>query len=122
MSLDIGLFVEIDTGSVEGVQDHFVWEYNITHNLRPMAEACGLGLPLWNPNFLDGAFNYKECFASDLIEPIKEGLKELKSNPIKYKQFNAPNGWGKYENLVNFASEFLKACKTHPKTKVWISK
>jgi hypothetical protein len=36
-----------------------------------------------------------------LIEPLKEGLHRLKSNPNKYKEFNPDNGWGDYEGWLN---------------------
>jgi predicted nucleic acid-binding Zn-ribbon protein len=38
----------------------------------------------------------------DKIEPLEKGIKELESNPDKYKAYNPPDGWGSYEDFVRF--------------------
>lgn len=38
--------------------------------------------------------------ASELIEILENGVKDLKERPEYFKQFNASNGWGMYENGI----------------------
>ena len=90
------------------VQEVELTSHNITHNLAQMAEECGLYYPLWRP---------EEIFitkASELLPLVEEGLAKLKADPEKYKEYNAPNGWGTYDNFVRFVEEVLQSCKEHP--------
>jgi hypothetical protein len=68
-----------------------VFEYNITHNLTPMADAAGVYEALWRPDER-GWTTAKE------ITPILEsGLLKLKADPRRYKKLNPDNGWGSYD-------------------------
>lgn len=85
-----------------------VFESGITHNLSEMADKAGIYRHLWRPEEL----NIKK--AVQLIDPLEGGLALLKANPTYYRQFNAKNGWGTYENLVKLIEEYLKACRDYP--------
>jgi len=113
MSLDITLYVKVDTG---GDQPHFVdlWEGNITHNLGKMADAAGIYYAMWRPEEIGIEY------AGDMIEHLEGGLDELKRQPEFYKEFDSPNGWGRYENFVPFIVKYLAACKEHPKAKIHV--
>ena len=81
---------------------------NITHNLCRMAEAAGIYKALWRP---------EECGiekASQLIEPLRNGLAFLTSHPHVCKKHSPENGWGTYEGWVNFVRSYLDACEQHP--------
>ena len=112
-----------------------VFDYNITHNLTGMANACGLYEPLWRPHLLKSNWiateNYDEEYkfetdnpseAWEIITKLKEGIEELKSNPEKYKKYNPDNGWGNYEGLLKFAEEYLKACENYPNAIIGVSR
>ena len=102
MSLDVSLIYKKE-----------VFDYNITHNLNTMAmKVVVLNHTLYEYLWRPGELKLEK--ANQLIEPLKIGLLELKNNPEKYKQFNPPNGWGKYENLVEFVQEYLKHCILFP--------
>lgn len=109
MSLDFWLEVEVDTGASE-LHRIELYSANITHNLRPMAEEVGIYKCLWHPYDL-----YENPTAGMLVPHLESGLLKLKSHPKYYKQFNASNGWGTYENFVIFVEGVLNACKEHPK-------
>lgn len=52
MSLDVYLYVEVDTGGEELTRlDLFEW--NITHNLGKMANEAGIYQHMWGPEELD---------------------------------------------------------------------
>lgn len=85
-----------------------VFEYNITHNLNSMAQAVGIYESLWRPEEIG------ITKARQLIEPLRQGLHELKLNPDLYKQFNPDNGWGSYDGLVKFVEAYLNACYEYP--------
>jgi len=103
MSLDVYL---------TAVRPTEVYSRNITHNLNKMAMEAGIYQALWRPEEIG------ITRAEQLIEPLSVGLEKLKSDPEHYRTFNAPNGWGKYEHLVNFVESYLEACKTDPDAEV----
>lgn len=81
---------------------------NITHNLGQMAYEAGFYEQLWHPERTD------VVTASQLGLHIEKGIKELESNPEKYKQFSAANGWGTYEQFIPWLKELLQACREYP--------
>jgi hypothetical protein len=85
---------------------------NITHNLNKMAEAAGIYQCLWRPEEVG------ITEAHQLIPLLEKGLADLKARPEYFEKFNAPNGWGKYENFVPWVEEYLNACREHPDAKV----
>ena len=93
-----------------------VYGANITHNLNRMAMACGIYEVLWRPEEI----NITE--ASQLIEPLSEGLRKLKGNPDYYKTFDSPNGWGLYIHFVPFVENYLNACIEYPEAKISVSR
>lgn len=102
MSLDITLKDPTAT------YDATLYETNITNNLVTMADRAGLYDAIWRPDSI-GAKTAKE-----IIEPVNKGLKALIDKPDYFKQFNAPNGWGKYRTFVPFVSQYLEALKKYP--------
>lgn len=85
-----------------------VYNDNITHNLVPMAAKAGLYYALWRPEEIGIET------ASDLIPSLEAGLKYLKDHPDEARQYNSPNGFGKYEDLVSFVEGYLEACRERP--------
>lgn len=106
MSLDFSLYA---------VRETEVFDGNITHNLTKMADACGLYDVLWRPE--------KSGFktAGEIIATLETGLNELQANPDKFRQFNAPNGWGVYEDFVQFVRSVLEACRENPDARIEVS-
>jgi hypothetical protein len=80
-----------------------------------MANEAGIYKHLWEPEEND------YTLASQLIEPLENALTLLKSDPNHFKEYNAPNGWGVYEDFVNFVENYLNACKQYPNAtiEVW---
>ena len=107
MSLDVYL---------RAVRETRVYDANITHNLGKMANAAGIYKHLWRPEELG------ITKAAELIEPLREGLARLKADPEEYEQYNASNGWGKYEHFVEFVEEYLAACDANPDATVEVSR
>lgn len=93
-------------------EDAYVYMDGITHNLTRMADEAGIYQFLWRPSEV-GVEK-----ASQLIEPLDRGLKLLQSDPERFKQFNAKNGWGTYEHFVEFVSAYRNACMQHPDANV----
>ena len=92
--------------------DTEVYAANITHNLGRMAKEAGVYQHLWRPDEID------IIKARDLIEPLKDGLAVLQSDPERFKAFNPSNGWGDYEGLVRFVGGYLTACCWFPEADV----
>lgn len=120
MSLCISLFFNVDTGN--GTEWFGVYNANITHNLTEMAsevKCCGpLSLYewIWRPE------ENRITRAGQLITPLSEGLLELKKNRSKYSKYNPENGWGDYDNLVQFVQHYSDACIKYPKAEIGVCK
>ena len=93
-----------------------VFSSNITHNLNKMAEAAGIYQHLWRPDEIG------VTKAVQLIDPLTEELRLLEADPAKFRLFNAENGWGKYENLVEFVREYRDACAADPDANIGVSR
>ena len=93
-----------------------LYEANITHNLTRMASEAGLYFALWGPE------ERGWTKARDLIEPMTAGLRTLESDESRFRVFDAPNGWGRYEHLVRFTRAYLAACVEHPDADVRVSR
>lgn len=123
MSLDVYLYMESEKEKYtcrycesELETDGQVFEKNITHNLTGMASEAGIYKHLWRPEEL--GIN----FAQDLIKPLQAGLKLLIDDPEKFKIFNPENGWGNYDVLKKFVSDYLRNCKLYPNAKIEVSR
>lgn len=81
---------------------------NITHNLNKMAQAVGLYEVLWSPEEIG------ITSASQMIPSLEKGIKELEANPDKYKVFNPPNGFGYYEDFIDFCKLVLQKYRKYP--------
>lgn len=93
-----------------------VYWANITHNLSKMAKHAGIYQHLWRPDEIG------VTVASQLSEPLKEGLIKLLTNPEEFKELNPSNGWGTYEGLVQFVTNYLIAIAEHPNAIVEVSR
>lgn len=107
MSLDVTLVK---------LQPTEVFDFNITHNLTPMAEAAGLYKAMWRPEELGVKL------AGDLIPILAQGLLLLADHPEKFKALNPENGWGDYQGLVLCVRRYLAACKDHPDATISVSR
>lgn len=93
-----------------------VYWANITHNLTTMADAAGIYKHLWRPDEID------VTHARQLVVPLRDGLKALTEDPERFKKLNPENGWGSYEGLVRFVTEYMSACADHPDARVRVSR
>lgn len=97
MSYDISFRVK-----VEGLEDRYIdvgeCSANITWNLREMiVKSTGLK---WKNEVNNG-------LCKDVIPHIVDGLYELTNYPEKYKQYEAPNGWGTIEGCKRFFTQII---------------
>lgn len=89
---------------------------NVTHNLNQMAREADLYKLLWYPEVL----GYGRAW--QIIEPLEKGITLLKSDPERFKVFEAKNGWGTYKWLLEFCEEVLEACKKSPQGRIEVSR
>ena len=103
MSLDVYL---------NAVRNTEVYSANITHNCNRMADESGIYYHLWRPEEIG------ITKAEQLIEPLRNGLELMKSDPERFIKLEADNGWGTYEQFVPWVESYLKACEENPDAKV----
>ena len=109
-------FPDREPVSVRIGETNEVYSANITHNLGKMAVAAGIYDFVWRPDE-NGITK-----ASQLIEPLRDGLSRLKSNPIYYKQFDSENGWGSYKNFLPWIERYLNACQCNTDANIHVSR
>lgn len=107
MSLDIDLYA---------VRRTCVHDANITHNLGEMAEAAGIYGCLWRAP--ENGFTT----ASQLIEPLADGIAKMKADPGHFEQFNAKNGWGLYRHFLPWLEDLLAVCIANPDAEIVTSR
>ena len=107
MSLDVYL---------TAVRPTTLFDQNITHNLGKMAREAGVYEAMWRPEEL----GIKT--AAQLISPLRAGLERLRADPEGFRKFDAPNGWGRYEHLLEFVEKYLSACEQNPDAEVSVSR
>jgi hypothetical protein len=100
----------------DAVETNEVYSANITHNLGKMADEVGIYEHLWRPDEI------KVTKAKELIESLRQGLHNLKSDPERYKKLNPENGWGSYDGLVKFVEDYLNACYEYPDADIEVSR
>ena len=110
MSLDVTLNDPTATYNTNSL-----FEANITHNLNIMATEAGIYKHLWRPEEIG------ITKAGELIEPLKVGLKDMINRPVFYKQFDASNGWGTYDDFIPWIKEYLNACIEYPESIIHVS-
>jgi hypothetical protein len=113
MSLDVSLYV--NKCEYCGRKDEFFGS-NITHNLNNMAREAGIYEALWRPEEIG------ITKAGQLIEPLRKGLAMMKADPVRFKQFDSPNGWGRYVDFVPWIENYLSACEVEPEAEVRVSR
>ncbi len=106
MSLDVWLTW---TGSIAGGEprEMTLFDANITHNLGQMWSAAGIYEPLYNRSG-------EVKFAKDLLPLIESGLSFLKSDPYRFRRFDASNGWGTYKDALPWLEKLVAACREYP--------
>lgn len=102
-------------GSTYDHRNELFWA-NITHNLGGMAEEAGIYKHLWRPEEIG------ITTASELIEPLTNGLNAMKSDPKRFKKFSADNEWGTYEQFIPWIADYLCACIENPDAEINISR
>jgi len=122
MSLDIYLYntktLTCDCGKVHELETECVFSTNITHDLNTMADKAGIYDPLWN--------GHKDGIgidtAGELGEILTLAITHMDMNPDLYRQFNATNGWGTYEQFVPWLEGLRDRCMEYPGAKIEVSK
>ena len=104
MSLDIGLYVEVDTGGDE-LRSIELYHANYTANVYPMWIEAGVDEALYKSN---------EMEAATIIPILEDGIRNMESNPHTYIAMNPPNGWGDSVGALRFLRRLLAACKDDP--------
>jgi hypothetical protein len=99
---------------ISAVRTVNVYNGNITHNLCKMAMEVKLsnGRTLYEVLWRPEEHNYTK--ARDIVPFLAEGIMILRSERERFLPFNPSNGWGDYDNLVEFTQNYLIACLENP--------
>ena len=81
-----------------------------------MADAAGIYKHLWRPEEIG------ITKAEQLIKPLSEGLRKLRADPARFRQFDSQNGWGTYDDFVPWVQKYLDACIDTPDAEISVSR
>lgn len=113
--------LDISFKRVEYIDTH---NLNITHNLNKMAETVvfpdghNLYQVLWRP---EEVFNDK-IIGKVMLRYLYSAQLILWSDPEKFKKFNPENGWGSYDTLNRFLTDYIKFCQQYPDYEIEVSR
>ena len=93
-----------------------IYSANMTHNLNQMAHAASIYEEVWRPDEIG------ITTAAQLIAPLTAGIALLEADPDRFRQFDAPNGWGTYDSFVQWLKAYLRACEANPDATVEVSR
>ena len=109
-----GIEVSLDIYLVDKIYEEYTheqecyWTGNITHNLNKMAMAISAYHYLWRPEEVG------VVYAKDNIINLRQCIGYMYLNYDKLREMNPENGWGNVNNLIDFTTEYLKACEKNP--------
>jgi hypothetical protein len=83
---------------------------NMTSNLAPMWNDAGAPLR-----------DFNGMAAMAVMPKLQAALDSLRDDPEHYRTMNPANGWGRYEDCVEFLERILAACARDPHATVRIS-
>ena len=104
MSLDIGLYVEVDTGG-DKPRSIELYHSNYTGNVCPMWTEAGVYEALYESDGVE---------AASIIPILEDGIADMETNPVTYVAMNPSNGWGDSVGALRFLRRLLAACKDDP--------
>jgi hypothetical protein len=98
------------------IERETLYDSIITHNLNKMAGEAGIYEACWRPEEI-GATK-----ARDIIGKLALAVDLMKKEPERFKKFDSPNGWGKYEHFLPWVESYLKACEENPDATIEVSR
>lgn len=97
-----------------------VYTSNIYDTLAEMAKQVNLNNGntlydiIWMPT------NHGIKYARDICSSLEEGYNILKSDKLRYKNFNPKNRMGSFTGLCFFVDEYKKACLINPECEIQV--
>lgn len=108
MGIDVTLYAEVNLGHKDGHSRFEVYSSNMTHNISRMCEEAGIEPFIWYPE--DNGIT----LASHLIQPLREAIALMESDPPRFEKLNPKNGWGDYKHTVIWLKDILNHCEEYP--------
>ena len=98
-------------------REHF-WDTNITHNVASMFRAAPPAVVDIHGETQGSAYNVlwhgDGLRAGDQIDLLAQARRFMEANPFYFKQLQASNSWGTYEQALSWLDEVIEAFKKYP--------
>lgn len=108
MSFSVRLTVKVSSNP--HVEAFTVFERNYTSNVFPMMREAGI---VWG--------EYHEMSAAQVAPDLHGCIDTMESYPDTYRALNPENGWGDYEDCLDFLKDVEVACWMYDKATVHVS-
>lgn len=115
MSLDVYIY-DKDPDLIGYDDSNELYWANITHNLNKMAMEAGIYDVLWDAE----EKGYK--YSKDILPILTDGFCKMLKDPKHYKKFDSSNGWGTYDDFIDWIFSYIKALTDYPNGLIRISK
>lgn len=102
MSYDVSFKAKLE-GADQWVYVGDDWINHTSNTATMIKEVCGSYPSQWNG---------KRC--ADMYPVLMQGISLLNNHPQRYKQFEAPNGWGTIPQVMDFLSKVADNCDKFP--------
>lgn len=112
MSLDISLFILVDTGGKE--PNHLTLaSSNMTHNVSTMWRLVGV---------YDALYESHGKLAGDYVDALNAGIDSMKEKIDECRVLNPSNGWGDADSALDWLIAWRDECDMHPKATIDVSR
>lgn len=113
MSLDLWLEFAVDYGGPGGPETTTIFETNMTHNLTG----------LWSfIKVYDALYMSDKELAGEHLGALEVGLDFMIEHEKECREFDAPNGWGTYDQALPWLQSVVEAFRRFPKATIRVSK
>lgn len=94
------------------VEPQEIYSADITGNLVKMAAEAGLYNAIWNPKVVG------ITKASHLAPMLLAGITQMVEEPARFIKHNPANGWGSYDQFVEWCKRLHRHCEEYPNAEV----
>jgi len=84
-------------------------EWNFTYNLSPMFREAGI---------YDALYPGSGTRVGAVLDALEKGIADMGARPEHYRTFDAPNGWGTYDQTMPRLNELLDVYRKHSNAEI----
>lgn len=115
-------------------KDETIWDGNITHNMGVMASHIPVNYRneddtvafmgslydiVWRADNIGDPFFLN---TAPMVDVLSDGICYMIQHRLELLQYNPDNGWGSYDDFLNWLISYKNQCEDNPNCKIEISR